>query len=54
MRRDGRPYDCKFSKDCIFSQVSVAGKSNQKLLDIAAGLPSAALSDIKKAITARK
>ena len=53
-RRDGRAYECKFGKDCIFSHVSIAGKTSEKLLDIAAGLPSAALADIKKAIAARK
>ena len=53
-RRDGRGYECKFGKDCIFSHVSIAGKTSEKLLDIAAGLPPAALADIKKAIAARK
>ena len=53
-RRDGRAYECKFGKDCIFSHVSIAGKTSEKLLDIAAGLPPAALADIKKAIAARK
>ena len=53
-RRDGRVYECKFGKDCIFSHVSIAGKTSEKLLDIAAGLPPAALADIKKAIAARK
>ena len=53
-RRDGRVYECKFGKDCIFSHVSIAGKTSEMLLDIAAGLPPAALADIKKAIAARK
>ena len=53
-RRDGRAYECKFGKDCTFSHVSIAGKTSEKLLDIAAGLPSSALADIKKAIAARK
>ena len=53
-RRDGQLYECRFGKDCIFGHVSIAGKTNQKLVDIAAGLPSTAQADIKKAIAARK
>ena len=54
MRRDGRPYDCKFGTGCIFGHVSIAGKTNQKLLEMAARLPSSAQADMKKAIAARK
>jgi hypothetical protein len=32
VRKDGRPYACGFGKVCTFAHVSIAGKSNQKLL----------------------
>ena len=53
-RRDGRPYDCKFGRNCIFGHMSIAGKTKENLLSLAAGLPSAAQADMKKAIAARK
>lgn len=52
-REDGRAYACSFGKDCIFRHVSIAGKSDQKLLDLIGGLPVAAQADLKKSITAK-
>lgn len=54
VRKDGRPYTCGFRKDCTFIHMSVAGKSNQKLNDIASGMPSAMKQDLLKAILAKK
>ena len=54
VRKDGRPYACGFGKDCTFSHVSIVGKSNQKLLKIAAGMPSPMRQDLTKAIGSKK
>ena len=54
VRKDGRPYSCGFGKDCTFSHVSIAGKSSQKLLEIAAGMPSPRRQDLTKAIGSKK
>jgi hypothetical protein len=54
VRKDGRPYACGFGKDCTFVHMSIAGKSDQKLLEIAAGMPSPMKQDIVKAIQAKK
>ena len=54
VRKDGRPYACGFGKDCTFSHVSIVGKSNQKLLEIAAGMPSPMKQDLTKAIGSKK
>jgi hypothetical protein len=39
VRKDGRPYSCGYGKDCTFSHLSIVGKSDQKLLEIAASMP---------------
>jgi hypothetical protein len=39
-RKDGRPYICAYGKDCTFVHMSIAGKSDQKLLEVAATMPS--------------
>jgi hypothetical protein len=54
VRKDGRPYACGFGKDCTLSHVSIVGKSNQKLLEIAAGMPSPMKQDLTKAIGSKK
>ena len=54
VRKDGRPYACGFGKDCTFIHMSVAGKSDQKLNEIASGMPSPMKQDLLKAILAKK
>ena len=54
VRKDGRRYVCTFGKDCTFVHISIAGMTNQKLTDVAAGIPSQMRQDITKAIQARK
>lgn len=54
VRKDGRPYVCGFGKDCTFVHMSIAGMTNQKLLEVAAGMPSPMKQDITKAVQARK
>ena len=54
VRKDGRPYTCGFGKDCTFVHMSIAGKSDQKLMEIAAGMPPPFRQDITRAITAKK
>ena len=54
VRKDGRPYACGFGKDCTFVHVSIVGKSDQKLLEIAAGMPPPMKQDITRAIQAKK
>lgn len=54
VRKDGRPYECKFGRECIFRHMSIAGKSNQRLLDLVGGVPASHQADLKKAIAARK
>ena len=47
VRKDGRTYTCGFGKDCTFTYMLVAGKSNQKLNEIASGMPSPLKQDLK-------
>lgn len=54
VRKDGRPYACSHGKECTYRHISVAGKSNQKLLDIVASMPVPVRADLKKAIEDRK
>jgi hypothetical protein len=54
VRKDGRPYACGYGKDCTFSHISIVGKSDQKLLEIAAGMPPPMKSDITRAVNLRK
>jgi Alliinase EGF-like domain len=54
VRKDGRPYTCGFGKDCTFVHMSIAGKSDQKLLEVAAAMPPPMKQDITRAIHAKK
>jgi hypothetical protein len=54
VRKDGRRYVCAFGKDCTFVHMSIAGMTNQKIMDVAAGMPLQMRQDITKAIQARK
>jgi hypothetical protein len=47
-------YTCGFGKDCTFTHMSVAGKSDQKLLEVAATMPPPMRQDIIRANNARK
>jgi hypothetical protein len=53
-RKDGRPYTCAYGKDCTFVHMSIAGKSNQKLLEVATTMPPPMKQDISRAINSRK
>jgi hypothetical protein len=53
VRKDGRPYACGFGKDCTFVHMSIAGKSDQKLLEVAAAMPPPMRQDIARAINAK-
>ena len=52
--KDGKPYTCKFGKDCAFKHVEVEGKSKQKLLDIAGSLTTTARADLTRAVMKRQ
>jgi hypothetical protein len=54
VRKDGRPYTCGFGKDCTFVHMSIAGKSDRKLLEAAAAMPAPMRQDIARAINAKK
>jgi hypothetical protein len=54
VRKDGRQYACAYGKDCTFVHMSIAGKSDQKLLEIAATMPPPMKQDITRAINAKK
>jgi hypothetical protein len=54
VRKDGRPYACGFGKECTFVHMSVSGKSEQKLMEVAASMPSPMKQDMVRAIQARK
>jgi hypothetical protein len=54
VRKDGRQYTCAYGKDCTFVHMSIAGKSDQKLLEIAATMPPPMKQDITRAINAKK
>lgn len=54
VRKDGRPYACGFDKNCTFVHLSIAGKSDEKLLEIAGTMPSPIKSDLIRAINLRK
>jgi hypothetical protein len=53
-RKDGRPYVCAYGKDCTLVHMSISGKSDQKLLEVAATIPSPMKQDITRAISSRK
>jgi hypothetical protein len=52
--KDGRPYVCGFSKNSIFVHMSIAGESDQKLLEVAAAMPPPMKKDIVRAINIKK
>jgi hypothetical protein len=54
VKHDGRPYKCIHGATCHFRHISINGKSDQRLLDLVAGMPATAQTDLKKAIGARK
>jgi hypothetical protein len=54
VRKDGRPYACGFGKDCTFVHMSIVGKSDQKLLEVAATMPPPMKQDITRAINLKK
>ena len=51
--KDGRPYSCKFGKDCAFKHVAIESKSKQKLLDIVGSLTAVARADLTRAVVKR-
>ena len=51
--KDGRPYTCKFGKDCSFKHIDIEGKSKQKLLDIVGSLTAVARADLTRAVVKR-
>ena len=53
VNKDGRPYTCKFGKDCAFRHVSVDDKSKQRLLDIVGSLTSTPRADLTRAVIKR-
>jgi hypothetical protein len=52
--KDGRQYACAFGKDCTFDYMSIAGKSDQKLLEVSATMPPPKKQDINRAINSRR
>lgn len=54
VRKDGRPYACGYGKDCTFSHVSIAGKTDQRLTEIVSGMPSPIKQDLLKALQSKK
>ena len=54
VKKDGRSYACGYGKDCTFSHVTVADKTDQKLTEIVASMPSPIKQDLMKAIQSRK
>jgi hypothetical protein len=53
-RKDGRPYLCGFDKACTFLHVPIAGKSDDKLIEMASQMPASMKQDFLRAIAARK
>jgi hypothetical protein len=45
-RKYGRSYTCAYGKDCTFVHISMTGKSDQKLLEVAATMPPPMKQDI--------
>ena len=54
VRKDGRPYACGYGKDCTFSHVTIANKTDQRLTEIVASMPSPIQQDLLKSIQSRK
>ena len=53
VNKDGRPYACKFRKDCAFRHMSVEDKSKQRLLDIVGSLTAIPRADLTRAVVKR-
>ena len=53
VNKDGRPYACKFGKECAFRHLSVEDKSKQRLLDIVGSLTAIPRGDLTRAIMKR-
>ena len=51
--KDGRPYVCRFGKDCSFRHLSIDGKSKQSLLDIVGSLTAVPRADLMRAVVKR-
>ena len=51
--KDGRPYKCKFGKDCAFRHVTIEDKSRQRLLDIVASFTAIPRADLRRAVVKR-
>jgi hypothetical protein len=54
VRKDGRPYVCAFDKSCTFVHMSIAGKSDERLTEIASSMPAPIKHDLIRAINMRK
>ena len=54
VKSDGRPYACSYGKECVFWHLSIDGSTEQKLLKVAAVMPTVPQRDIVRAIKARK
>jgi hypothetical protein len=54
VRKDGRAYSCGYDKNCTFAHVSITGKSDERLTEIANTMPSPIKSDMVRAINLRK
>ena len=53
VNKDGRPYACKFGKDCTFRHISAEDKSKQRLLDIVGSLAAIPRADLTRAVVKR-
>ena len=51
--KDGRPYKCKFEKDCAFRHVTIEDKSRQRLLDIVGSFTTIPRADLTRAVDKR-
>lgn len=49
-KKDGRPYGCVFGSKCSYQHISLAGKSEEKLLQYVDAMSPAARVDMRKAI----
>lgn len=52
VNKDGRPYTCKFGKDCAFRHLTIEDKSKQ-LLDIVGSLTAIPREDLARAVVKR-
>jgi hypothetical protein len=54
VKKDGRPYHCGFEKTCTYANVSIAGMSAERILEIATGMPRSMKLDFIRAINSKK